>query len=134
MENQFRRLAILASISALLGFGSASGYSYYESDNWYSAYKHALQIVINLKEQCRESRNCDLESLSAKLDRDIDPDSSLVKFQEHYERFETFRNLAIGVPLLVAFLFFGLRWVITGKPPRLLQKGHGEPPSETPQQ
>lgn len=82
-------------------------------------------------EKCRTSPSvCDAEDLSKQLDRDFDTDSDLRKFQEYYERFQTFAALAIVFPLLAAFGYFGFRWVVFGEIPKFKRVRPDSPKNE----
>jgi hypothetical protein len=112
-EDKLRRLAILIALASAIGFGGASAYSFYMVHRAQESVEIWLSLLSKATSQCstyREPAYCEGVEDTRK-----DFHSAVAWRDTHSERTEIFLTAAIAIPVLSFLLFFGLRWVLTGR-------------------
>ena len=112
MNNQIRRLCILLSATAFLGFGSAALYSTYQASSWQDAVTVWYENMNKSYAECeadRKSIYCELISSNRK-----EFNESVAERDGWRASAQQFVIACVVVPALIGFFFFGSRWVRTG--------------------
>ncbi len=126
MEDKLRRLTIFVSIISVLGFGGVSAYSLYRANSEQSA---VISLGKNLSEaiaNCEKDRDSVICGGISKLQQYFD--DSVLASDQYNETAKDFLIASMSIPALSFSLFFGLRWVFTGKLPTF-KKWRPIPPS-----
>jgi len=125
MEDIFHRLTIFIAIVALLGFGGASVYSFYRA--------HSAQDIVTMLygwknesvAKCEEDRKSVDCGFISKYNKWFD--EAVVERNQYTEKAQSFLTASITIPVVSFLLFFGLRWVITGRLPEFRKLRHVSP-------
>lgn len=116
MEDKLRRLAVLVAALTLLGFGGASLYSYYRAQVAQAAWIEASDQFSNLIIRCENDP--DLLSCRDSGSKELRREwmAAAANEQQHQlENAESFLMASLAIPGLILVIFFGVRWIITGK-------------------
>ena len=117
MEDQLHRLTLLVAIAAFLVFGGASAYSFYQAHSYQTAVNYWADSWNRSIDKCEKNRQ---SSFCESIERKQNEFDSAVNIRDrHREKAKMFLTATIAIPVLSFILFFGLRWVITGRLPQL---------------
>ncbi len=113
IEQIFYRLSILLIITSMLGGGALSIYSHFEANDWDKLVKSSYKDMNKGYVHCETNPN----SVACEFipSRKESFDTSVEMRGYYQEGSEFWLKVVYITPLVVIFLFYSLRWAITGK-------------------
>ncbi len=133
-ELMFFRMAILLSVTSLLGFNIYSAYCGYKAgEARQSAVELSGKSFFTLMSDCKKRTKdspdwlvaafCDPEVIKSDEKMWADAQESAVTDMRMYgEKENLYSQLSYYIPLITIFLFYGGRWIILGKLRPLIPK------------
>lgn len=116
MEGKLRRLTILIAVLTCVGFGGAYGYAANKASSWQRTAGHYGEMLRRSANFCTPERlswaTCTREDIAS---IDHERNSALGEHDRMDEYAALFFMAAIGLPLTSFVMFFGGRWVLTGR-------------------
>lgn len=112
-QPQLGRLAALVAATGAIIFGCLTGYARYDAHSAQAAVQiwHANWTTANVEcEKDRTSVYCESIARSRK-----EFDEAVAFRNKRDEDTRTYFALSVAIPILSAFLFFGGRWIATGR-------------------
>lgn len=114
LELVFYRLMIVVVVAFALGFGSVWAYQTKQANDWQSLvtmeHEHMKEMAADCEKEGNRMSACEFYASSK-----VRFESAVQERDAATESAALFGMLAVAVPLLVALLFYSLRWSVTGK-------------------
>lgn len=121
MEAKLFRLTIALSLLALIGFGIPGISASRSSSSWHELIVRLNQDLLTFKNKCAASVDSNFRYTDPKCtQQEFDAGESLLNQYWQYRREaddqeDLFLTLALGTPAGLFLLFFGGRWILTGR-------------------
>lgn len=131
MEAKLFRLTIALSLLALIGFGLPGLNASRSASWWHERVVRMDQDFQTFKNKCTASADSNFRYTDPKCtQKEFDAGETLLNQYWQYRREaddqeDLFLTLALGTPAGLFLLFFGGRWILTG---RMRKKGHPDFP------
>lgn len=121
MEAKLFRLTIALSLLALIGFGLPGLNASRSASSWHELVVRLDQDLQTFKNKCAASVDSNFRYTDPKCtQKEFDAGESLLNHYWQYRReadetADLFVPLALGTPAGLFLLFFGGRWILTGR-------------------
>ncbi len=121
MEARLFRLTIALSLLAFIGFGVPAVGAILDASGWHDLVVRTLDKQTKFKEKCYASRDSEFRYTDPSCTKkEFEAAESLVHTYVEYrgkaqDKSRVFAPAALGIPGGLFLLFFGGRWILTGK-------------------